>query len=461
MQSDTEKETKTKLDMLLLLYGRQSSRYEARRVQRRPLYLLWKNAFQIPTDLPQWLLKIREKMLQILNKGKLIVKGGDFKDVVLLGNYAYTFTLVKENGEIELKSLKMVIDLINEKAPKWYHRRLNLPESFENDVYSTQINLVKDVNQLMTLIVSRAPLCANGTLRNYAERFATGTASEFKVKRFVQIVYEITKVARYLFNNEIFHLDIKPDNLFVCKGEKGEIYSFGDVDGLQFCEYSNCQNAFPAATIYYEPYHGMKFRGSDAFRGRDTYALMKTFLRLFFDLFYRGGNLKNKQNSLMRERMLDNDGLPDEPHYERDRAGTLVDIDTADTLLRFGRKYKRKDEKLRAVKEMMTLCATMMASIDNAFYNTSVYEKATINNNLRKLQTLAKNAGAKRAEGGTKSNIFDGLLPPFLKLDNDTVENVVSDGFEEMCWKGYRRVKGKRRYSKGSCRRKVKEQLKF
>lgn len=465
MQSDTEKETKTKLDMLLLLYGRQSSRYEARRVQRRPLYLLWKNAFQIPTDPPQWLLKMREEMLQILNKGKLIVKGGNFKDVVLLGNYAYTFTLVKENGEIELKSLKMVIDLINEKAPKWYHRRLNLPESFENDVYSTQINLVKDVNQLMTLIVSRAPLCANGTLRNYAKRFAPRTASEFKVKRFVQIVYEITKVARYLFNNEIFHLDIKPDNLFVCKGEKGEIYSFGDVDGLQFCKYSNCQKAFPAATIYYEPYHGMKFRGSDAFRGRDTYALMKSFLRLFFDIFLPSGNLKDKKYSLMRERKLDNNDLPDEPHSEPEKEGTLNDIDTVHILLGMGRNYDKRDEKIEAVKEMMILCATMMASIDNAFYNKSVYDKATINTNLRKLQTLAKNAGAKRAEGGTKSNIFDGLLPPFrrrvLELDNDTVENVVSDGFEEMCWKGYRRVKGKRRYSKGSCRRKVKEQLKF
>lgn len=475
MQSDKDNERRQTLDMLLLLYGKQSSRYEARRVRRRPLYVLWKNAFQLPTDVPMWLSRMRNEMLYYLGENKLMVKGGNFKDVVLLGNHAYSFTLVKEEGTVELNSLKMVINLINEKAPEWYRKRLNLPRSFEEDIYSTQITLVDDVDQLMTLIVSRAPLCANGTLRNYADRFAPRTQSETKVRRFAQIVYEITKVARFLFKNEIFHLDIKPDNLFVCKGRDREIYSFGDVDGLQFCKYSNCEKAFPPATIYFEPYQGMKFRGSDAFRNRDSYALGKTFLRLFFNIFLKAGNSKDRKDSLMRERKLDKLDLPAEPHYQQDKLATLTDIDTVHTLLGMGRKYDKKDEKIKAVEEMMILCATMMSSIDNAFYNKSVYDKASIDKNLKSLQRLAKEAGAQRAKIGTRKNIFDGLLPlpQVLELDNDTVKDVVDNNVEEMCWEGFSRVKGTKEYSKGSCRRsggrrkrgrrkrRFKEELKF
>lgn len=477
MQSDKDSERRQTLDMLLLLYGKQSSRYEARRVRRRPLYVLWKNAFQVPTDVPLWLSRMRNEMLYYLDQGNLMVKGGNFKDVVLLGNHAYSFTLVKEEGTVELNSLKMVINLINEKAPEWYRKRLNLPRSFEEDIYSTQITLVDDVGQLMTLIVSRAPLCANGTLRNYAKRFAPRTKSEIKVGRFAQIVYEITKVARFLFKNEIFHLDIKPDNLFVCAGDNSEIYSFGDVDGLQFCKYSNCEKAFPPATIYFEPYQGMKFRGSDAFRNRDTYALMKTFLRLFFNIFYQTGNAKDRRDSLMRERDLDKFDLPAEPHYQQDQLATLQDIETVHTLLGFGAQYNNKEIKIDAVKEMMTLCAAMMGSIDNAFYKKSVYDKAAIDKRLKSLQKLAKKAGAKSAKKGTRKNVFDGLLPLSryqreVAYENDTVKDVVDNNVEEMgvCWKGYRR-NSKPRYSKGSCvkvkrrggrrKRRFKEELKF
>ena len=219
----------------------------------------------------------------------------------------------------------------------------------------------------------------------------------------------------------------------------------------------------------------MKFRGSDAFRNRDTYALMKTFLRLFFNLFYPPGNGKDRKDSLMRERDLDNFDLPAEPHYQQDQLATLQDIETVHTLLGFGADYEDKKNKVKAVQEMMILCATMMGSIDNAFYKKSVYDKAAIDTRLKKLQQLAKEAGAKSAEKGTRKNIFDGLLPfpryeREVAYENDTVKDVVDNNVEEMCWEGYRR-NSKPRYSKGSCvkvkrrggrrKRRFKDELKF
>ena len=180
----------------------------------------------------------------------------------------------------------------------------------------------------------------------------------------------------------------------------------------------------------------------------------------------------------MRERKLDNFDLPDEPHYQQDQLATLEDIETVHTLLGFGPQYENKKNKVKAVQEMMTLCAAMMGSIDNAFYKKSVYDKAAIDTRLKNLQQLAKEAGAKSAEKGTRKNIFDGLLPfpPYQRevaYENDTVEDVVDNNVEEMCWEGFSRVKGKPAYSKGSCRRsggrrkrgrrkrRFKEELKF
>ena len=80
---------------------------------------------------------------------------------------------------------------------------------------------------------------------------------------------------------------------------------------------------------------------------------------------------------------------------------------------------------------------------------------------MQEIKNLAREAGAKTWKRNTGQKTIRRYTGFGNVVEEEVMMQPLSDGFEEMCWKGYRRVKGKRRYSKGSCKRKVKEQLKF
>ena len=80
---------------------------------------------------------------------------------------------------------------------------------------------------------------------------------------------------------------------------------------------------------------------------------------------------------------------------------------------------------------------------------------------MQKVKDAAREAGAKKWKRTTAQAVVKQYTGLGNVVEEELMMQPLSDGLEEMCWKGYRRVKGKRRYSKGSCRRKVKEQLKF
>jgi serine/threonine protein kinase len=459
--------------LLQKLYG---DKDDERYLRKRPLYFLSKNEYELSEKSPDWLKNIREYILKALNEGKLkdIMKGGNFKDVVLYGSYAYTFTVVKGYGEEELKKLKTVINNVQQ-MDDFYQKRLNVPDNFETDVYREELKAILHPNfedyyhRAKTLIATRVPLCSNGSLKGYGQRLPKNTV--IKVQRFAQLVYELTKVYRELMRRSIFHLDIKPDNLFICKGDKEEIYSIGDVDGLNFCKEENCKELFPPATIYYEPFRGLQFRGEVEFANRDVYALMKTFLVTYFDFFYPYA----KMIGVLKFRKTDRFGNPISLSSDKDIKITRQMIQLCLDCVNSGRKNalkqylnKRDESVWTALKKMMKKILTLMLAIDEEFGQKKPFAFAIdiLDNELKDIQKLAKKVGAKH-----KDKIVKSVLGKWMGRETMDVEtNLWNDDVEEMgvCWKGYRR-NSKPRYSKGSCvkvnngrrRRKFKEELKF
>lgn len=411
--------------ILRKLYGDKKTKYEKRRIKSRPLFVLWKNALELPEDTtPPWVMQLREIINDSLQQPtmKNIIKGGSFKDVVLYGSYAYSFRLIDTNVMSIREELGDLKDIINEvsKLPEFYRKRLNVPQSM-NDVFSTPLILSQDVGQEVTVIITRSPLCSNGTLKNYVEKVVQ--SKPVRIQRFAQLVYEYTKVCRKLMEKKIFHIDIKPDNLFVCQGEKREIYAYGDVDGLSLCEIEDCNRSHPAATLFYEPVGGVKYSGVRPFANRDVYALMKTFLKTFFNLFYATG----EKTGLFTNRPYDKgNGIPLRPHTIGKRRETFRDIDLAMTLLGLGRQgwksmynYEKGKAKkiqpylsksqlivLQYLRKLIITVVNLMENVDHAFFEGAAFTLEKLSKALKKVQDLAVRVGAVPFEDPDKPKLY-------------------------------------------------------
>ena len=123
----------------------------------------------------------------------------------LIGNYAFTFTMVQWEGMQRWTSYEGLYDV--NRMPPFYRERLNLPQSIDKDVYVNPFTLVEDEMTEVGVLITRTPLCSNGTLKNYGQRLVKN--NNVRLQRFGQLVYELTKVTRKLFKEQMFHLDIK------------------------------------------------------------------------------------------------------------------------------------------------------------------------------------------------------------------------------------------------------------
>ena len=391
-------------EMIVALYGNDLQEREKERAKIRPLFVLWKNSFYIHPYDWEWVFDMRNKMINLLKKNRLIVFGGSFKDVILTGDNAFTFSIFPKWGDATVArvTLERIIKTVK-KLPLFYRERLNVPLSLDDIFYNPGWFLL-NIQRKIYVMITKTPLCSNGTLDRYGQRLVKNDS--VRLQRFGQLVYELTKVTRELFKRKMFHSDIKPANIFVCQGKNGVKFSLGDIDGLQICnahlgynKYVNCDELSPPYTIFYLPYHGALKKGADAFMNRDTYALMKTFLKVFFDMFYPKGNNHNVK-SIMRNRVCDDESkckMPDEPHSEDDVRKTYIDVKSAVKQIGILESYNNidKEEALKSLKEMMDEVVALISAIDRGFYENYIHEPNILQKKLRSIQTLSKKIGAK------------------------------------------------------------------
>ena len=275
---------------------------------RRALQVLYMNEFELARNAPPWVKRIQ----QVINNyaTKIDILGGGLKDIILFGNYAYTFHIPKKirRGEYSrdyLRRLQEYENHLKELASRDYfgglddkvQDRLNFAKA--NDIYAQQF-VEKDTNATRRVIITKVPICEQSDLTKFImskqiKKF------EDKVRCFLTLVYDTMKVLKILHENDVYVLDIKPDNIFVCPdrrnkgfkikpGQPGYTFSFGDLDMAQICkkEYrkKGCQSKL--ATLYFLPTNAFSnpngFRnlyGVQGYAIRDAYALSKTLLVAF------------------------------------------------------------------------------------------------------------------------------------------------------------------------------------
>ena len=415
-------------EILNLLYKGDIDFASSRQLRQRALYMLWRSAFKLKSYAEEWAKKISIFINSKLdNKEKVKVYGGAYKDVVYYKGNAYTFSVVKHNGKKEVRNLYNVQREIT-KLDAYYRSRINVPLN-KRDIYDQQFTHVdEDVNiaESLTVIMTKVPWCMNGTLGDYPFRIYSGV----RWKRYIQLVYEYCRVLRKLQQMSIYHLDIKPDNLFVCGDDKGELFTFGDIEGLLTCQTVNCDDPklAGAATYMYLPYDGASFGADKFFPHRDVFAMMRTLLETFYNMYYFNGKRDeirrltyDDKKHVLRDRKravgVSGPGEPiteDEVVYSQGKLKTLVE--------NFAVVGKDKDFlKLYGVNrstfqtEMQTMLFYMvnvMWQIDKLFYGmselymknatsmTPIRSKIThipaevLRNSLTKIMTYATKLGA-------------------------------------------------------------------
>jgi len=478
---------------------------------RRALQVLYMNDFELARDAPPWVKRIQ----QVINNyaTKIDILGGGLKDIILFGNYAYTFHIPKKQKKSEIKAYDYIARLEEyekhlEKLSSYFgglddkvQDRLNFAKA--NDIYAQQF-VEKDTNATRRVIITKVPICEQSDLTKF---IMSKQIKEFedKVRCFLTLVYDTMKVLKILHEKGVYVLDIKPDNIFVCsdrrrKGFKlsedqpGYTFSFGDLDMAQICTKENGKNECKSklATLYFLPTNAFSnpngFRnlyGVQGYAIRDAYALSKTLLVAFNMLMIPDNFLLFNENDYYEWDMA--------PEKDRGRA--------YENYMYQGLKNQqwkaRMNRRLSAFQEMVEKVAakttsykdpTNLVDVVNELFDLMLLTSETgrpvekrgeavrlanwdemptaedLHKRMQKIKNAARVAGAKTWKRQTVQNKIRQLINRrrVFGVEEERVQQPLSDGFEEMrCWKGFRPVRGKRRYSKGSCKRKVKEQLKF
>lgn len=362
-----------------------------RKLRQRALYMLWRSAFTLKSYAEDWAKKIGIFINSKLDKGEEVkVYGGAYKDVVYYKGNAYTFSVVKQNGKKEVRNLYNVQRKVTE-LDAYYRSRINVPLN-KRDIYDQQFTHVDEdvgIAESLTIIMTKVPWCMNGTLGDYPFQVYSGV----RWKRYIQLVYEYCRVLRKLQQKSIYHLDIKPDNLFVCGGDKRELFTFGDIEGLLTCETVNCDDPklAGAATYIYLPYDGANFGTDKFFPHRDVFAMMRTLLMTFYNVYH----FNRKRDDIIRFLYNDNKhvlrfrksavgvrgpGEPitqDEVVYSQGELKTLVENFSGfgkdkDFLARYGVNTSTFQTEMQ---KMLYYMVTVMWKIDILFYKMSEHDR--------------------------------------------------------------------------------------
>lgn len=264
--------------------------------KNRALKLLYENEVELE-DAPDWVKYVGT----IINTAKYTILGGGLKDIILWEKYAYTFyvTSNEKNPENNWQYLTRyedhLVDLAKIFVKLHPKTRARVNYAAGDNIYATTFQMKKNNKVDRRLVITRVPLCNQGTLMDYIGTWG----KTLGVEAFATMVYETMKVLRILHDKEVYVLDIKPDNIFVCpdprgKGYDGYTFSFGDLDMAQTCNpnfgYNGCQSNL--ATWFFLPTNAVNnpnkqrnLYGEQGYAIRDGYAISKTLLLAFNMIF--------------------------------------------------------------------------------------------------------------------------------------------------------------------------------
>lgn len=482
----------------------------------RPLYTLYQSRFELLPSAPTWVKDIKDK----INNGKsnYNILGGTFKDVILL-DYACTFyvpapmyhdeksydymTRLREYPA-HLKKLAKKFGNLHEKT----QARLNFAEFDESDrgkqyIYTQEF--VDEKGRTRQVTITRVTLCGKKDLNTFIKS-QKKTNRKSKLEDFINLVYDSTKVLNILHKKDVYVLDIKPENIFVCEDDKDrQVFAFGDLDMAEICnnqfgDLSKNLCKSELASLFYLPSNAIlnpiPKNGGDSLRNlygiqgytiRDGYALSKTLLMAFNKWFLPHRILLMFENEGFQTDKYDPyQGIFDDAVYEEQFDVRKQAFD--DLLIQILKRIYPTQIDLR--KKRYKEVTKVVFLLFDLLYQTAVTGRPVPNQNrlrnakemikpdeiyekMKQIKIAAVEAGAKTFTRRKRRGLPSRKLSIFNVIEQEEYikEPIqqLADDVEEMgvCWRGYRR-NSKPRYSKGSCvkvkrrrKRRLKEELKF
>lgn len=487
-------------------------------ISSRPLHVLHQSRFELVPSAPTWVKDIKNK----INNGKVKydILGGALKDVILM-DYGYTFYIPPpiyrdeksydyvarlQDYPDHLKKLAKKFGKLHEKV----QARLNFAEynEFNRDeqyIYSQEF--VDDKGRTRQVTMTRIKLCGKQDLNTFIKsQKKERVTRKAKLEEFINLVYDSTKVLNILHRNDVYVLDIKPGNIFVCEDDKErQVFAFGDLDMAAICDkrFGNssknlCKSEL--ASLMYLPSNAIMNpipkNGGDSLRNlygiqgyaiRDGYALSKTLLMAFNKWFMPYRILLLFENEGFQTDKYDPyQGIYDDAEYKQQfdfRRQLFIDDILKQVVNKSYPSKVEADQKFNQIK-------AVLESLWDLLYLTAVTGRPVgkknrlrnweemikpdgINEKIRQIKIAATEAGAKTFTRKTRRVLPSRKLTIFgVSEQEEYIKEPIqqlADDVEEMgvCWKGYRR-NSKPRYSKGSCvkvkrrrKRRLKEELKF
>lgn len=400
----------------------------------RPLKVLRESEFKLAEDAPQWIRSIQDNIYY--NRTTINIKGGGRKDVILYNaeyrGMAYTFKLEKEpfswekysnkNGEMGFRKVKTKYDdpekqeeamlryendlqklvskfgTLHEKVQK----RLNFPQA--DRIYG---QFFKHKGDKYRIVVTSIPKCKEDVWSFFLDKVAKTKDSEdgytaFQLKQIVwsTLVYETVKVLKILHENNVFLLDIKPSNIFVCNGpknkgflNKGKLFQFGDVDEADICENQSSGLGLCKSQIRTPDFVPVRWRHLANIIGytiRDVHALTTSLLWLCLLIF--PVSLQDGTESVLVMKVLDDSKEALGPESGNPNSSEYMDEEEWEqrykkTKTTFSRMFNEQSGAYPDnIKEMMTLVEVLLQT----HRNTALAGRHILVKNKYKLPSLDK-----------------------------------------------------------------------
>ena len=451
---------------LYTMYGK-----DIRRSKNRALKVLYSNDV-ILNEPPEWVKNVGT----IVNTGKYTILGGGSKDIILSNDYAYTFFVTscdeqdeQDNNiqyayENHLNDLSISFEKLNDKVKN----RLNYAKP--GDIYGSTF---KDNNGCeRRVVITKVPLCSQGTLLHYIGTWG----NKLDVTAFTTMVYETMKVLKILHDNDLYVLDIKPDNIFVCKDERekgydGHTFAFGDLDMAEICKEADgiteCKSNL--ATLFFLPTNAIRnptigstnekmkqrnLHGKHGYMIRDAYALSKTLL-VAFNLMFD----KTMEIALFNEN--ENFFWTSGEEYELYKSQGMTNKEWEEKMSNAKAKLillaEKTDIKLVPIIDALFLLMYRTSKTGRPVENKSGFNRLTTWDEMIKIDDIdlymdiakdrASAAGAHVFTRHTSKVLPSrNLLNVSLDFMEEDVEvSNVQESSVVKCWKGSRRRKGRRK----------------
>lgn len=334
---------------------------------------------------PKWVKElVRNLNLSEKSLANAIHRGG-YKDVFVFDNAVYSFQIIKQ--PIEKKTVEILSDRIGGSCRYVFPQHVWFSPIVGKRYYNPTGKGGRDTDWILRFMVGKMETCVEGDMWDYVyERWRYNEPLDDLRFNVIYMMHDLIESMLMLHSQQIFLLDIKPENIIGCKpcaedgqevGKRTIQWKFTDLDPSFIYDRYKMDNGeqfrwirtLPYIPTFERPHHRVELKRNDAF------ALMKTFM--FYITFVFSDT--KVANSIKIINTAEFNYMRDKGLTDARRMRDLALLKNND----FGKKFQSLMEK---IESLYYLCLNYRADKVNDRYITS----RTINSELTSMKFECK-----------------------------------------------------------------------